>query len=230
MNQALNAQAVQPDEVDFSLLQQRLEEKLQLGSLQDQKSQRLFHGRGKCYPGLEWCCIDYFHPSLVVTLFREISSDLQDKLTTLIVDYVQRVNASISAESDAITSVIAQNRAHPGAPFTSWWGEIPETLFAYREGVKFSLSLSQQNIGYFLDIETARHWLETQAPNAKVLNMFAYTCAFSVIAKSVGAKSVVNIDMSKRSLSIGRKNHEINRLSTEDVHFFAHDILKSWGK
>ena len=63
----------------------------------------------------------------------------------------------------------------------------------------------------------------------KVLNLFAYTCAFSVVALQAGAKSVVNVDMSHGALAIGQQNHPLNSLST-GASFLAHDIFKTWGK
>jgi len=57
-----------------------------------------------------------------------------------------------------------------------------------------------------------------------VLNLFAYTCAFSVVALQAGARQVVNVDMSHSALAIGQKNHQINGI------FLPHDIFSSWGK
>lgn len=63
----------------------------------------------------------------------------------------------------------------------------------------------------------------------KVLNLFAYTCAFSVAALKGGADEVVNMDMSKGALAIGKQNHLLNGL-TAGARFLGHDIFKSWGK
>ena len=63
----------------------------------------------------------------------------------------------------------------------------------------------------------------------KVLNLFSYTCAFSVAAMKGGADEVVNIDMSKGALSIGRQNHQLNGIEG-GVRLLGHDIFKSWGK
>ena len=62
-----------------------------------------------------------------------------------------------------------------------------------------------------------------------MLNLFAYTCAFSVVALQAGAKQVVNVDMSHGALAIGQQNHPLNGLST-GASFLAHDIFKTWGK
>lgn len=101
---------------------------------------------------------------------------------------------------------------------------------AQRGELHFALQSDKQNVGYFLDIEPARCWLEKQARDKSVLNLFAYTCSFSVIAMAAGARSVLNMDMSSAALNIGRINHTRNGIATDKVTFLAHDILRSWGK
>ena len=63
----------------------------------------------------------------------------------------------------------------------------------------------------------------------KVLNLFAYTCAFSVVALQAGARQVVNLDMSHGALAIGQHNHQLNGI-TAGASFLGHDLFTSWGK
>ena len=44
------------------------------------------------------------------------------------------------------------------------------------------------------------------------------------------AKSVVNMDMSKSSLSVGRNNHHLNNFDTKNIKFYPYNILKSFGR
>jgi 23S rRNA (cytosine1962-C5)-methyltransferase len=77
-----------------------------------------------------------------------------------------------------------------------------------------------------------RRWVREQmqaCPKLKVLNLFAYTCAFSVAALQGGAKQVINLDMSQGALTIGQQNHQLNGY-TSGASFLAHDLFKSWGK
>ncbi len=79
---------------------------------------------------------------------------------------------------------------------------------------------------------TVRHWVQQHVathPRLKVLNLFAYTCAFSVVALQAGAKQVVNVDMSHGAMAIGQQNHALNDLTT-GASFLMHDIFKTWGK
>jgi 23S rRNA (cytosine1962-C5)-methyltransferase len=89
--------------------------------------------------------------------------------------------------------------------------------------------LRGQNHGLFLDMAEGRRWLREQAGGAKVLNLFAYTCAFSVAALQGGARSVLNVDMASGALATGQQNHALNGLSGR-ARFLPHDIFKTWGK
>jgi 23S rRNA (cytosine1962-C5)-methyltransferase len=69
-----------------------------------------------------------------------------------------------------------------------------------------------------------------QAAGKRVLNLFAYTCGFSVAAIAGGAAQVVNLDMARAALSRGRDNHRLNEHDLSRVEFLGHELFKSWGK
>ena len=58
------------------------------------------------------------------------------------------------------------------------------------------------------------------AGGRRVLNLFAYTCSFSVAAALGGAASVTSIDLSARALDWGRDNFRLNELDP-DAHAFV---------
>ena len=190
-------------------------------------SLRIFHGRGKTYPGLSWCSIDFFSPVVVITLFQDTPGEW---LSRLCKSLVELFNSEHIEHATKVECIVVQRRYLEKSPFEVLYGNLPDKLYAVRNGLKFQLSFSQQNLGFFLDIEPARCWLEKSCNGANVLNLFSYTCAFSVVAKAAGADSVVNIDMSRKSLNTGRENHIVNDLETSHVRFLPHDIFKSWGK
>jgi 23S rRNA (cytosine1962-C5)-methyltransferase len=63
-----------------------------------------------------------------------------------------------------------------------------------------------------------------------VLNLFAYTCGFSVAAMAGGADGVVNLDMSKGALRRGQRNHQLNSHDMRGIRFLPHDLFRTWGK
>ncbi|QTD47365.1 class I SAM-dependent methyltransferase [Ottowia testudinis] len=83
---------------------------------------------------------------------------------------------------------------------------------------------------YFFDSgQEAQAGVSAGSPGARVLNLFAYTCAFSIAALQGGAAHVVNIDMARGALAIGQQNHQLNGL-TAGATFWPHDIFNTWGK
>lgn len=184
-------------------------------------SRRLFHGRGQCYPGLEFVCIDFFQPVILITLFSEPPAEWLAQL-------LQALNPIALKTSWA---VVVQRRYQEGAPSEVMQGNMPERWLAARGPLRFLLNpLTQQNVGYFLDMEPGRQWLEATVAGKRVLNLFAYTCAFSVVAVAAGAERVVNVDMSKKALSLGRENHHLNGLDKQCSAFLPEQILKSWSR
>ena len=109
-------------------------------------------------------------------------------------------------------------------------GEIPQNPLAYENGLKYSINFSNQNIGIFPDMKNGRSFIKEISKDKNVLNLFSYTCAFSVSAISAGASKVVNVDMAKNALTTGRTNHHLNNLDTKKVKFMPYDILKSWSR
>jgi len=184
-------------------------------------AQRLFHGRGQAYPGLEYFNIEWFPPVAQVVLYRELAEESLQQLA-------QALMIALGARCEA---VVAQHRCRPMAPRQWLIGEPREQLTVSEGPLRFHIHLGgNQNAGLFVDMASAREWLRQQAAGKRVLNLFAYTCGFSVAAIAGGAREVVNVDMSKAALAQGRDNHRLNGHPLERVRYLGHDILRSWGK
>jgi len=184
-------------------------------------AQRLFHGRGRAYPGLDYFNIEWFPPVAQLVLYQELTEASQQQLAQVLV-------TTLGAQCEA---VVVQYRCRPMAPRQWLIGEAREQLMVAEGPLHFHIRLgSNQNTGLFVDMASARGWLRRQAAGKRVLNLFAYSCGFSVAAIAGGAREVVNVDMSKAALALGRDNHRLNGHPLERVRFLGHDILRSWGK
>ena len=192
-----------------------------IGSGERMDSYRVFHGRGRTFAGLEFVTVDYFSPVILVTFFAEPPAGWLDEF-----------NQEFHLLFHGLPCVaLLQRRYLAGAPSEILLGDLPERQYAVRAGLKFSLHLAQQqNTGFFLDMEPGRRWLEGNCAGKRVLNLFAYSCAFSVVAVAAGAEKVVNVDMSSAALNLGRANHQLNALDKNRCEFLAENILKSWGR
>ena len=180
---------------------------------------RLFHGRGGRFPGCEHLALDAYPPVLLLTSFQPLADDA-----------LAAVGAALAARWPQAPWVY-QCRAAGAAETRLMAGEVPEPHVVTEAGTRYAVHLLRgQNHGLFLDMAEGRRWVrEHAAPGAKVLNLFAYTCAFSVVALQAGAAEVVNVDMASGALAIGRANHELNGVKA-GAKFLAHDIFSSWGK
>ncbi len=111
------------------------------------------------------------------------------------------------------------------------WGQSSDYQDVIESGLTYKLDLGRnQNNGLFLDMRYGRDWVREHAAGKRVLNLFAYTCGFSVAAIAGGAEYVVNLDMAKAALSRGRDNHHLNNHDLKKVSFLGHELFKSWGK
>ncbi|GAD90637.1 putative RNA methyltransferase [Vibrio halioticoli NBRC 102217] len=186
---------------------------------------RLFHGRGRTVAGLEQITCDWIAQHLVVQLFRPVSDEFLAHLEQGLQQLAEQ------PEHSQIRSISIQHRYEHGAPTQFLLGEAEGKVEVVESGLKYWMNLSSnQNSGLFLDMRLGRDWVRANAEGKNILNLFAYTCGFSVAGIAGGAKQVVNIDMARSSLSRGRDNHNLNNQDVSRVKFLAHDIFKSWGK
>jgi 23S rRNA (cytosine1962-C5)-methyltransferase len=79
--------------------------------------------------------------------------------------------------------------------------------------------------GLFPDQRENRMVLRSRRP-ASLLNLFAHTCAFGVVAASAGA-TTLNLDTSARALERGRENYRHNRLADSAHRFWKEDARKA---
>ncbi|GAB3186798.1 class I SAM-dependent methyltransferase [Hydrogenophaga aquatica] len=187
-------------------------------------AQRVFHGRGGMYPGCEAWTLDWYAPVWVLTHFGEVAEE-----------QVLAVGEALACRWEQLApgqplNWVFQCRTD-GRPDTRLMGgTVPDPHIVTEDGAQYLVHvLKGQNHGLFLDMAEGRRWVRAHAAGQKVLNLFAYTCAFSVAALQGGAKEVINLDMASGAIAIGQRNHHLNGLSG-GARFLAHDLFSSWGK
>ena len=196
-------------------------------------AQRIFHGRGGLYPGCEQWALDAFPPVLVLTSFQP-STDNE----------LAAIGAALAARWQQLApgqplNWVYQCRFDGRTETRLMAGAVPDPHVVTEQGARYKLHvLKGQNHGLFLDMAEGRRWVRqhvealAQVPGRaeyRVLNLFAYTCAFSVVALQAGAKHVVNVDMGQGAIATGQQNHRLNGLVT-GASFLPHDICTTWGK
>ena len=198
-------------------------------------AQRIFHGRGGLYPGCEHWALDAFGPVFLLTSFQPAT----DK-------ELAAVGVALAARWEQLApgqplNWVYQCRFEGQTDTRLMAGSVPEPHVVAEQGAQFRVNLLKgQNHGLFLDMAEGRRLVHGYAVAYKaqqslqdrglaVLNLFAYTCAFSVVALQAGARLVVNVDMGQGAMATGQQNHQINGI-TAGASFLVHDIFKTWGK
>ncbi len=180
---------------------------------------RVFHGRGNFYDDFDYLTIDSIDEIFFVCLFKE--NLLENRIISFLNNFAKQNN---------FKTFIVQRRYLKNAPNQIVFGKINKIEIAVENGLKYLINFSNKNIGFFPDMKRGREFIRSIAKDKKVLNLFSYSCAFSVCAIKAGAKQVVNVDMAKGALTIGRENHHLNSLDTKRVKFLPYNILKSWSR
>lgn len=99
----------------------------------------------------------------------------------------------------------------------------PEQVEIRERGLKFVIRPHDGfSVGLFLDHRDNRSRVRSLAAGKDVLNLFAYTCGFSVAGAAGGARSTVSVDVSPKNLEWGRENFALNGLGLD-----AHTFVKS---
>jgi 23S rRNA (cytosine1962-C5)-methyltransferase len=161
-----------------------------------------------------------------------------ERFGTVIVDrpepqalWQRRLDAAVWSKADAVFAADDDEEAG------RWRRDrpVPETWPIEVEGITLLGRLSGfRHLGLFPEqlphwqwmtarIETARHLLGGERP--RVLNLFAYTGAASLLAARAGAE-VVHVDASKKAVAWARENQAQSRLADAPVRWILDDARK----
>jgi 23S rRNA G2069 N7-methylase RlmK/C1962 C5-methylase RlmI len=118
------------------------------------------------------------------------------------------VSAALEIPRDSI--FLKERRRHLKAQY----GPVDRRHF-FRDvregGLIFRVNLSDYlDTGLFPDRRLLRAKIREEAGGKRALNLFAYTCSFSVCAAAGGAASVDSVDLSRAYLDWGMLNFELN--------------------
>lgn len=85
--------------------------------------------------------------------------------------------------------------------------EPPERIEMVEDGATYLVDVRHgHKTGFYLDQRESRRAVARLAPGRRVLNVFAYTGAFSVVAARAGATEITSIDSSAPALALAAEN------------------------
>ena len=121
-------------------------------------------------------------------------------------------------------------RRHEGLPETVGLlvgAEPPERVTIAEHGVDWLVDLRLgHKTGFYLDQRANRQRLGAYAEGTRVLNLFAYTGGFGVVAACEGAREVVHVDSSADALAMAAENVALNDLNGEAHRFVVGDAFR----
>ena len=204
-----------PATIDQSWFETRLVEAVQLRApLQKLPPEattsgyRLAHGENDGLPGL---IIDRYEDTLVIKLY-----------TSAWIPHLREVMAAIQRVSGGERLVLRFNRSllnQPGDLYgledgmVLYGSPLEEPVIFTENGLRFEANLLHgQKTGFFFDQRDNRARVERLSSGKKVLDVFAYTGAFSVYAARGGAETISSIDASQPALETAARNMRQNKV------------------
>jgi 23S rRNA (cytosine1962-C5)-methyltransferase len=197
-----------------------------IADVSDITAYRLFDGAGDGIPGVY---VDRYGPGAVLSVHHD--SGWSDEETSRAAQAVLDLLAPSGLEAVYVkpftrdrTRLGGRAPAEATSPTPRVGVSQPETLTVEEHGVRYEVHLYDGfSTGLFLEHREHRRALAERGA-ARVLNLFAYTCAFSVPLTASGAH-VTNVDVSARYLDWGRRNHAINGLDSAAAGYARMDSM-----
>jgi 23S rRNA (cytosine1962-C5)-methyltransferase len=211
----------QLEEIDSGFIHRRLEAALTLRRAvvpPDTTAYRLVNGEGDFLPGI---IVDVYGPFIVC---QSLTAGA-DLLKPLVVEGLVRLLSPQGIYEKSEGGV----RQKEGLTNTAGvlWGEEPPPLLEIQEnGCRFLVNVrGGQKTGFFLDQRENRTLIGTVASGKRMLNGFAYTGGFGIVAARNGARHVVSVDSSESALRLARKNWQANDLPEAQGKFVQADMF-----
>ena len=205
--------------VDRAFVTRRLEVALRLRRLvRDTDAWRLVNGEGDYLPGV---VVDRYGDFLVCQFLTAGAEALKplvlDVLSALIAPrgIFERSEGSVRTAEGLVRSVGVLAGEEPPAALT-----IVESGRRYLVDIR-----GGQKTGFFLDQRANRDLVQALAAGRRVLNLFAYTGAFSVAAAGGGASHVTSVESSAVALAQAEAIWTLNDLAPEAATFTRADVF-----
>ncbi|MDX2480503.1 MAG: class I SAM-dependent rRNA methyltransferase [Desulfuromusa sp.] len=194
----------------------------QHAQLKETDAFRWLNGEGDGLPGVT---VDCYANYLMLQLYTTAWDTYLEPLTAALQKVFQprgiyrklRPQETRALEAKESTKVYSRLIAGTSAP-------VP--LPVKENGLNYLVDLHEGlNTGLFPDQRRNRQELMSRVAGKRVLNLFAFTGAFSVAAAAAGAKKVTSVDVSAKYLEIARENFSVNRINPKRHEFIASDVF-----
>lgn len=184
----------------------------------DTNGYRLVHAENDGLPGIR---VDRWARWAVVTLDSASLVQLVDPLIAVLSDAEDLDGVVVCHRRDH------RDRPSQPPPHLAWGAAPPEEVEVRERGLQFGVRpLTGPDVGLFADMRDVRRWLEPSWAGTRVLNLFAYTAAFSVSAGAHGAAETLSVDLSGPILERARDNLQRNGLDPRVHALVEGDVFR----
>ncbi len=172
---------------------------------------RLISGENDFLPGIT---VDRYERYAVLQTYA-------DCLETIVPDVVK----ALSKSALGLKGIL---RRDEDKQLEALWGQLPPPELTILENdLKIIANLYDgQKTGLFLDHRDNRAYLEKLSKDKTVLNLFAYTGAFSLYAARGGASHVTSVDIAAAAMRDAARNFDLNGFASDNHEFIAADCFK----
>ena len=218
---AVRVLTLEDEPVDAGLVRRRLRDALALRAAllpSELAAYRVLNGEGDRLPGI---VVDRYGEFVVCQLLTAGAARLAPALVAALEELLAPRGIYERSEGGV--------RAEEGIPGTRGvlaGEEPPARLVIEEDGARFLVDLLHgQKTGFFLDQRESRARLRRLAAGRRVLNAFAYTGAFAVVAALGGAAEVVSVDTSRPALALAEAAWAENGLDPARGRFVVGDVF-----
>lgn len=180
---------------------------------------RAVNSEGDLCPGV---LVDVFGEVLVMELLTEGTSRWRLDLETAARETFAPKRLIVRE-----TGALRDRGSRPLSPRETGGGEGPALAPFLENGLRFLADVSSgQKTGFYLDQRDNRARLRARAGGRNVLNLFAYSGAFSIAALAGGARRAVDVDSSEPGLALAREHRRANGFAADEADFVRADVFE----
>ena len=164
---------------------------------------RVVHGEADGLPGLR---VERHADVLVVLVLADCAAPAVDAVCAAAARLLPGARIVVRDHRDDLRVRDVATRLHGGADAD------PEATVLGREfGLRYPLRpFAGLATGLYVDQRGTRRWLRANCGGARVLNLFAYTGAFSIALLAAGAAQATDVDLSAPALQRAREAADLN--------------------
>lgn len=211
-------------------VEQRLRQAVMLRQqalLDETDSYRLVNGEGDGLPGLT---VDRYGDFLMLQLYSQAWTVHLDLLKNALQTVYQPLGIYRKYRPQETRALEAKNRNKEYSQLIA--GQAASVPLTVQEnGLYYLVDLrAGLNTGLFPDQRRNRREIMARVAGKSVLNLFAFTGAFSVAAAAAGANRVTSVDVSEKYIQVARDNFSANRLNPKKHEFIVSDVFAELAK